>query len=140
VLTEEGELPMRTRVVAFAIVTTVTLTAAPSFAHHSDVAYDQTKRTTLKDAKVISYAWRNPHGIMVLDVKDETGAVRWTLETGSPSALMIDGWTKNSVVAGDVITVDANPARNGTKFGRLLRVAKADGTVLSWGERNRVSQ
>jgi hypothetical protein len=130
VLTEEGE-SMRIRIVAFAIVITVTLTAAPGFAHHSDVAYDQAKRTTLKDAKVISYAWRNPHGIMVLDVKDETGeVVRWTLETGSPSSLMTDGWTKNSVVAGDVITVDANPARNGTKFGRLLRVTKADGTVL----------
>jgi len=140
-LTEEGELSMRTRIVAFAIVITVTLTAAPGFAHHSDVAYDQAKRTTLKDAKVISYAWRNPHGIMVLDVKDETSeVVRWTLETGSPSSLMTDGWTKNSVVAGDVITVDANPARNGTKFGRLLRVTKADGTVLTWGERNRASQ
>jgi hypothetical protein len=78
---------------------------------------------------------------MVLDVKDETGEiVRWTLETGSPSSLMTDGWTKNSVVAGDVITVDANPARNGTKFGRMLRVTKADGTVLTWGERNRGNQ
>src|SRR6266850_4051048 len=92
VLTEEGAgaLSMRTRIVAFAIVmTVVTLTAAPGFAHHSDVAYDQAKRTTLKDAKVISYAWRNP---------------------------------------------------NGTKFGRLLRVTKADSTVLTWGERNRASQ
>ena len=105
---------MRTRIVAVAVVMTVTLTAVPSFAHHSDVAYDQTKRTTLKEAKVISYAWRNPHGIMVLDVKDDAGElVRWTLETGSPSSLMTDGWTKNSGVAGDVITVDANPARNG---------------------------
>jgi len=141
VLTEEGELSMTNRIVAFATVITVALTAAPGFAHHSDVAYDQAKRTTLKEAKVISYAWRNPHGIMVLDIKDETGeVVRWTLETGSPSSLMTDGWTKNSVVAGDVITVDANPARNGTKFGRLLRVTKADGTVLTWGERNRASQ
>lgn len=132
---------MRTWIAAFAVVATVALTAAPAFAHHSDVAYDQTKRTTLKDAKVISYAWRNPHGIMVLDVKGDTGeVVRWTLETGSPSSLMTDGWTKNSVVAGDVITVDANPARNGTKFGRMLRVTKADGTVLTWGERNRGSQ
>ena len=131
---------MSARIVALAAVMTVVLAAVPSFAHHSDVAYDQSKRTTLKEAKVISYAWRNPHGIMVLDVKDETGAVvRWTLETGSPSALMTDGWTKNSVVAGDVITVDANPARNGTKFGRMVRVTKADGTVLTWGERNRAA-
>ena len=132
---------MRTRTVVLAVVMTVSLTPVSSFAHHSDVAYDQTKRTTLKDAKVISYAWRNPHGIMVLDVKDDANeVVRWTLETGSPSSLMTDGWTKNSVVAGDVITVDANPARNGTRFGRLLRVMKADGTVLTWGERNRASQ
>src|ERR1041385_8940058 len=83
---------MRTRIVAVAVVMTIGLTAVSSFAHHSDVAYDQTKRTTLKDAKVISYAWRNPYGIMVLDVKDETGEiVRWTLETGSPSSLMTDG-------------------------------------------------
>jgi len=132
---------MRTRIAALAVVMSGSLVAVPSFAHHSDVAYDQTKRTTLKDAKVISYAWRNPHGIMALDVKDDAGeVVRWTLETGSPSSLMTDGWTKNSVVAGDVITVDVNPARNGTRFGRLLRVTKADGTVLTWGERNRVGQ
>lgn len=132
---------MNTRMVALAVVTSLALTAVPAFAHHSDVAYDQTKRTTLKEAKVISYAWRNPHGIMVLDVKGDAGeVVRWTLETGSPSSLMTDGWTKNSVVAGDVITVDVNPARNGTKFGRMLRVTKADGTVLTWGERSRASQ
>ena len=125
---------MRTRIVALAIVLTVTLPAAPSFAHHSDVAYDQTKRTTLKDAKVISYAWRNPHGIMVLDVKDETGeVVRWTLETGSPSSLMSSGWNKTSVVAGDVVTIEANPARNGTKFGRLVTATKSDGKVYHWG-------
>src|SRR5262245_26975608 len=76
----KGESSMRTRIVALAVVMTVPLTAVPSFAHHSDVAYDQTKRTTFKDAKVISYAWRNPHGIMVLDVKDDAGeVVRWTL-------------------------------------------------------------
>jgi hypothetical protein len=74
-LTPRRIVTMGTRIVALAVVMTVTLTAVESFAHHSDVAYDQTKRTTLKDAKVISYAWRNPHGIMVLDVNDETGAV-----------------------------------------------------------------
>ena len=132
---------MSARIVAVAVAMTVVFVAVPSFAHHSDVAYDQSKRTTLKDAKVISYAWRNPHGIMVLDVKGDTGeVVRWTLETGSPSALQIDGWTKNSVVAGDVITVDANPARNGTKFGRMLKVTKADGTVLEWRGGNRARQ
>src|SRR4029434_8622857 len=53
----KGESSMRTRIVAVAVVMTVTLTAVPSFAHHSDVAYDQTKRTMIEVAKVLIYAY-----------------------------------------------------------------------------------
>ena len=116
-----------------AVVLAVVIAAAPGVAHHSDVAYDQEKVVQLKTATVVSYQWRNPHGVLVCDLKDETGAVvRWTLETGSPSSLSGQGWNRNSVVAGEVVTIDANPARNGTRFGRLLAVTKADGTVLRW--------
>jgi hypothetical protein len=124
---------MMTRWMVLAILTAVVAGATPAAAHHSDVAYDQEKVVQLKTATVVSYLWRNPHGVLVCDVKDDTGAVvRWTLETGSPSSLTNQGWNRNSVVAGDVVTIDANPARNGTRFGRLLAVTKADGTVLRW--------
>jgi hypothetical protein len=114
-------------------VTASLLAGAAAFAHHSDVAYDQEKVVQLKDATVVSYLWRNPHGVLVCEFKDDSGAVvRWTLETGSPSSLSGQGWNRNSVVAGEVVTIDANPARNGTRFGRLLGVTKADGTVLRW--------
>jgi hypothetical protein len=116
-----------------AIVLVLVISAAPGLAHHSDVAYDQEKVVQLKNATVVSYLWRNPHGVLVCEFKDDTGAVvRWTLETGSPASLTGQGWNRNSVVAGEVVTIDANPARNGTRFGRLLGVTKADGTSLRW--------
>ena len=124
---------MKTRWIVAAILTTVVAAAIPAAAHHSDVAYEQEKVVQLKSATVVSYQWRNPHGVLVCEVKDETGAViRWTLETGSPSSLTNQGWNRNSVVAGDVVTIEANPARNGTRFGRLLAVTKVDGTTLRW--------
>jgi Family of unknown function (DUF6152) len=127
------QVRMATRFIALAVVITSAVAAAPASAHHSDVAYDQEKVVQLKSATVISYQWRNPHGVLVCEFKDDTGAlVRWTLETGSPASLTGQGWNRNSVVAGDVVTIDANPARNGTRFGRLLAVTKADGTVLRW--------
>jgi hypothetical protein len=123
---------LNNRLVAWAIMAVVTA-VMPAVAHHSDVAYDQEKVVQLKSATVISYLWRNPHGVLVCDVKDETGAVvRWTLETGSPSSLTNQGWNRNSVISGDIVSIDLNPARNGTRFGRLLVVTKADGTILRW--------
>jgi hypothetical protein len=116
-----------------AILLVIVIGAAPGLAHHSDVAYDQEKVVQLKNATVVSYLWRNPHGVLVCEFKDDSGAVvRWTLETGSPASLTGQGWNRNSVVAGEVVTIDANPARNGTRFGRLLGVTKADGTILRW--------
>jgi hypothetical protein len=127
---------MRTRIVALAMLTVFAVASA--YAHHADVAYDPEKAFQLKNAKVISYLWRNPHGVLVCEVTDETGAVvRWTLETGSPSSMMNAGWNRNSVVAGDVVAIDINPARNGTKFGRLRRVTKADGSVFGVGAAER---
>jgi hypothetical protein len=124
---------MKTRIVVVIIAMTV-IAAARGFAHHADVAYDQTKQTELKNATVVSVAWKNPHTIFVFDIKDNgdnTG--RWTLETGSPSSLGGNGWIRTSVVTGDVVTITFNPARNGTKFGRLITVTKADGKVYRWG-------
>ena len=80
-------------------------------------------------------AWINPHGIVSCDVKDDAGKVsRWTLEMGSPSAMTRVGWDRNSLSPGDVVKIDVNPAKNGTNFGRLLRVAKADGKMLRYIE------
>lgn len=124
---------MKIRLMILAVLATV-VSAVPGYAHHSDVAYE-TRAIELKEATIVNFAWKNPHGIVVCDVKEEGGKVaRWTLESGSPSAMQAAGWSKNSLNPGDVVHIDVNPAKNGTKFGRLLKVTTGNGTALNYRE------
>jgi len=117
-----------------AVVVSLFITTAPGFGHHSDVAYERTS-IELKTATIVKVAWINPHAVVACDVKDDAGKVsRWTLEMGSPSAMTRVGWDRNSLSPGDVVKIDVNPAKNGTKFGRLLRVTRADGKTLDYRE------
>ena len=99
-------------------------------AHHSTAAYENTT-ITLKGAVVKRLAWTNPHSVLSFDVKDANGRLTtWAVESGSPSALSRVGWNRNSLKAGDVITVEIFPAKNGAKVARLARVVTADGKEL----------
>jgi hypothetical protein len=125
---------MRIKMAILAFMVSLFITTVPGFAHHSDVAYQRTA-IELKTATIVKVAWINPHAIISCDVKDDTGKVsRWTLEMGSPSAMTRVGWDKNSLSAGDVVKIDVNPAKNGTSFGRLLRVTRPDGKTLEYRE------
>src|SRR6185503_20247451 len=129
-----GAVLMRTRIATFAAVMSLLITTVPVFSHHADVAYERTS-IELKNATIVKVAWINPHGVVSCDVKDEGGKVtRWVLEMGSPSAMTRVGWNRNSISPGDVVKIDVNPAKNGTNFGRLLRVTMADGKTLDYRE------
>ncbi len=87
----------------------------PARAHHSFAAeYDAAKPVTLT-GKVTEVQWTNPHIFIRLDVPDEkTGAVvNWTLEMGGPNALLRLGWKRDSLKAGDLVTVEGSLAKNG---------------------------
>ena len=102
----------------------------PLFAHHGSAAYAD-KTVMLKDATVTKYIWANPHSIVMFDVKDDKGEIaHWAGEAGSPSALSLIGWTKNSLQPGDMVTVYIFQSKAGTPVGRLNRIIMADGTVL----------
>jgi hypothetical protein len=119
----------RTLILA-SVVTVLAATSAPLSAHHSAAAYDNTT-IVLDNATLKSLVWANPHTILTFDVKDATGEVAtWTAESGSPSALTRMGWNRNSVRAGDQVTIELFPAKNGAKVGRLAKVTFADGRQL----------
>jgi hypothetical protein len=127
-----GEVDMRTRIAILAVAMSLLMHSVPGLAHHSDVAYGSTS-IDLKNATIVKIVWANPHGLLSFDVKDETGAVtRWNTEMGSPSAMFAVGWTKNSIAVGDVVTITVFPARNGTRLGRMARIAYSDGKVLNY--------
>ena len=111
------------------VVTVVAVDATVS-AHHSAAAYDNAT-IVLSNATMKNMVWANPHTILTFDVKDANGAVAtWNAESGSPSALTRMGWNRNSLKAGDQVTIELFPARNGAKVGRLARVILAGGKEL----------
>jgi DNA/RNA endonuclease YhcR with UshA esterase domain len=98
---------------AGAVVAAFALSAS---AHHSFPAqYDINKPVTLTGA-VTKVEWMNPHALIYIDVKDEkTGQVtNWALELGSPNSLLRLGWTRDSLKAGTVVTVEGSRARDGS--------------------------
>jgi hypothetical protein len=115
---------------AFILVCFVIVLAATASAHHSSAAYSNST-IVLKNATVKSLVWANPHAILTFDVKDAKGAAAtWNAESGSPSALTRMGWSRNSLKAGDPVTIELFPARNGARVGRLAKVTRADGSEL----------
>jgi hypothetical protein len=114
----------------FALLVGALAVCGPLFAHHGAAAYVD-KIVVLKDATVMKFVWANPHSIVLFDAKDDKGNVtHWAGEAGSPSAVTLLGWNRNSLQPGDVITVYIFPAKSGNPVGRLNKVVFADGTTL----------
>ena len=109
----------------------VACAATAAHAHHSFAVYfDSSKEVTI-EGKVTAFRFTNPHGIIVLDVVDAQGRTReWRAETNAPVVLQRRGWTRTSVKAGDEITVEGWPSRDGKPYMRLRRAVRADGQLI----------
>ena len=120
---------IRRRLNAAVLVLSPLLTGIAA-AHHSTAEFDYTKQLTIQ-GKVKEVQWTNPHSYIQLLVPGENGTqVEWSVEIGSPSLNINLGWRKNSVVAGDEVTMLLSPARNGTPYGTLRVLTFADGREL----------
>ena len=86
------------------------LLAATAFAQHT-ATYDPDRKVTLQ-GPVTRVDWVNPRAYLFIDVRDATGiATNWAIEFGNPLELEKAGWNRNSLKIGDVVHVEASPAR-----------------------------
>ena len=108
---------MRARLLT-AIVAGIALVAAaaPLFAHHSFSAEFDSKQRLDLTGTVTKVEWQNPHTYFYIDVKDDkTGKVNnWACEMGSPNGLTNQGWTRNTLKIGMVVSLQGSRAKDGT--------------------------
>ena len=111
------------------------LTVVPASTHHSFMAeFDQSKKVTL-DGTVTKVEWQNPHTYFLVAVKDVNGkTANWRLETGSPSALILRGWTRETMKTGDHVVVHGYRSKEIPNVAAARSVKMADGRTIFGGQ------
>lgn len=140
---------MKKKLALLAATLAVMTAGVPTIAHHSFAAeFDSAKPIKLTGA-VTKVEWMNPHAYFYIDAAElceappaatgqtpawKCGKVEktpnWGLEMGSPNGLMRQGWSRNTMKAGDVITVEGSRAKDGSQIANARAVVTADGKRL----------
>ena len=109
----------------------VLLCAGTALAHHAFSPVYDSKRSVTVSGVVTEFRFANPHAMLSLDVKGDSGTVaRWTVEFAGQLNLSEVGWTKDSLKPGEQVSVTGNPTHVVSRQMAFVRIVKADGTVL----------
>jgi hypothetical protein len=102
--------------------------AAAARAHHSFPVHYIPEETISISGVVNEFRYRNPHAVLFIAVPNEQGVEEvWTIEWAGSSALRRRGVLPDTFAVGDRITIEGNPARDGSRAMRLNIVSFEDG-------------
>jgi Family of unknown function (DUF6152) len=105
------------------------------YGHHSFAAEFSRDLPVEVTGEVTNVEWMNPHARFYVDVKDDQGKVEnWNFELSSPNVLMRNGWTRNSLRVGAMVTVTGSRAKNAPNVASASNVTLADGQRLFSGQ------
>jgi hypothetical protein len=103
--------------------------AQVAFAHHSAAMFDHA-RTVTYTGTVKQFQYTNPHSWLQVMVMGSDGkSVEWGFEAEGPSTLKQAGIDAKTFQPGEMVTIVANPMRDGRPAGALISATKADGKV-----------
>jgi hypothetical protein len=115
------------------VVVPVAAWSALALAHHSFAMFDSSKTISQKGV-VKEVQWTNPHVWLHLTVQDKGKDVVFAYEGAAIAVLKRVGWMKDSVKAGDVVTVVGHPFKDGRPGGSIEHLLLADGSKLGTGD------
>jgi hypothetical protein len=110
------------------------LLSSPAWGHHSYAMFDGSKTLTVSGT-VAKLEWSNPHvyiWIYVPNARSPTGHDLYGFSTASTNVLSRHGWSRNTLKAGEKVSVDYWPLKDGRTGGQFVRAVHDDGRV-TWG-------
>lgn len=109
--------------------------AIPAAAHHAFAAEFDINQPIELTGTVTEMRWSNPHTWIYIDVVDDDGnVVNWALETPRAANMLIrNGWRREDLPVGTVISVEGWLARNGSPTANIRSVVLEDGRRLFAG-------
>lgn len=121
-------------VLAPAIVTALAA-GTPLTAHHAWPV--DRARTVTVTGTVTAFNWSNPHVMIDLEVKTDSGTVeKWSVGGPSPDRMSRNGWDRKTLKPGDVVTGTGYRYADGSNVVQLQRIVTASGKeMLLYGRR-----
>jgi hypothetical protein len=101
-------------------------------AHHSTTAeFDVSHRMSLSGT-LTKVDWVNPHIVVFVDAKGVGGPEAWKFESNPPAWFRRVGVSRADFAKaiGQAVTVEGNRAKDGSRYGYLLKITYADGNAL----------
>ena len=102
------------------------LAPAAVLAHHALQVEFDTQRTITLTGAVRNMDWSNPHVRLFVEVPNESNKVLWEVDMGSPNMQLMAGWKIDTYRRGDLVTIDAYPARSGANvaYGKNVKLLR----------------
>ncbi len=111
------------------------LAASAVFAHHSQSAEFDRSQTIEFTGTVQAVEWTNPHGYVQVEVEGTDGKVSvYRVEIQAPNGLYRNGWRRDSVKPGTLVTFMGSPSRNAESLNVSGRMILPDGTAAFRGQ------
>ena len=115
----------------FSVVMGLILVSHPVLAHHGASNFEMDHVSTIKGT-VVDYELINPHVEITLKVEQEGGkAAEWNVEGVSLNMMVRAGFKRDSMKAGDTVSVTGHPGKNGKPTMLLVKIVLADGRELA---------
>jgi len=112
-----------------AVAAAAVLGAGPSFAHHA-WPIDRSKEVTVKGT-VTAFNWSNPHVMIDLEIKTDAGKIeKWNIGGPSTERMTGNGWDRNTLKPGDVITGIGYRHSDGSNVVQLQKIVLASGREM----------
>lgn len=121
-----------TAAVGVVVAVGLALSRAPANAHHASAPfYDDTKSVEAVGT-VERFIFRNPHSFLFINGPNADGeTVEWEVELGAAVSMRRQGWTPETIRAGDPIKAVGQPSRAPGTYGICCaQITRPDGSPI----------